>query len=103
MVYLNQGAMHHDIDADPALYVMVEDSRDYRIFGHGSNAGTAIGWRWRGQLGNLDDFEGDYLEIGFEFLERVWLGDDEWAVARKIATLLTLFKDPADLPLREEA
>lgn len=104
MVFLNQEDADRDIDADPALFVMVEDSDSYRILKEGIEWDR--GWRWTGQLGNMHDFwtpeGGDWLDLGFEFLERTWLGEDEQIIAKQIAMLLNLFKAPQDLPVAQQ-
>lgn len=97
-----------DVKADefnedtPGIFFMLEDADSYHIKGRGANAGAVIGWRWHSQI-HLDrnaTEQGQLNDINIEVIERTWLGDDAYAVAQKIALLLTLFKDPADLPPR---
>lgn len=100
-VYLSP---EHTDEFDPAIFFMLEDAPSYRIMGHGADADVPKGWRWKGQLGNMEQFDlgEDQYELGFELLERTWLGDTERDTALKVRALLTLFKDPADLPLLED-
>jgi hypothetical protein len=105
-VYLQSRTGGERGEFEPAIFFMLEESDSYRIkpaseVGHSIHSDNERGWRWQGQLGGLEQFDlgDDQYELGFHLLERTWLGDTERDVALKVRALLTLFKDPADLPL----
>jgi hypothetical protein len=75
-------------DATPSIYVYVEDTDTFRIrpstdIGHAIHTDAERGWRWHAQLSNEE-----YYDLGFEFLERTWLGDSELTVATEVAKLV---------------
>lgn len=111
-VYLQSRTGGERGEFEPAIFFMLEDTDSYRILKRDQieegetpeHFQRRRGWRWQGQLGGLEQFDlgEDQYELGFHLLERTWLGDTERDVALKVRALLTLFKDPADLPLLEQ-